>query len=293
MFNYILLGSKADEVPFTVHAFVLGGYYQSPGYFTPQGIHRLLDNFKREMSCMGIHLFVNAEVIQILTDQNRSATGVKIQNGNVFTAPLIIASFNPKLLNQILNSGTLRPIFRERLVEAEDTFGLYVAFYKLEANQDIVIENLIYYNHSLDIALGAMPNCSENNQTLSVFLADPDPVIPADPHARELRAREKLKLIENVVTKNYPALNDKLTLLDYLKPWSFERYTKMVNGSAYGIKQTINSIGFQHKVPVRGLYLVGQAIYPGFLGSLISGFSLANEVFGVNEFWPKVTKQWN
>ncbi len=291
MFNYVLMGSKADEVPFKVHAFVLGGFYQSPGFFTINGINRLLSNFQRELARFRVRLYTNSEIAEVLIGSSRNAVGVKTVSGDQYFAPNIIVSFNPKSLNEKIKPNTLRPIYRRRLDEAENTFGFYVAFYKLADDENIEIENLIYYNDNLNMALGATVNRSGGNQVLSVFLSDPDPMIFDDPEERTKRAERKLELLESVIYEKLPDLRGKLTLLDYLKPWSFERYTSTINGSAYGIKQTSNSIGFQHKVPIHGLYLVGQSIYPGYLGAMISSFSLAMELFESNEFWPRVTNQ--
>jgi all-trans-retinol 13,14-reductase len=287
-FNYLLMGSKADEVPFLVHAFGLGGYLQSPGFFTPQGIIRLLANFRRELKRFGVTLFLGAEVREILTGNERNVTGVKTVKGDCFYASDVIASFSPKLLHEKLKDHILRPIYRRRLEEAENTFGLYVAFYKLDNDIDIEIENMIDYNDNLDIALGLTLNRSGVNRTLSVFLVETDPHLPEGVEARQKRAQKRLEVLEEEIYNQLPVLNGRLVLLDYLKPWSFERYTNTVNGSAYSIKQTLKSIGFQHRVPVRGLYLVGQAIYPGFLGAMISGFSLAGKLLDSDKLWARI-----
>lgn len=171
---------------------------------------------------------------------------------------------------------------------AENTCGLYVAFYKITGSKDCNIENLVFYNSRLDITVGSTINHFEENKIFCVFLADSDKSIPADSKERKKRAAEKFAILENEIFDKFPDLKGNTVLLDYLKPWSFERYTKTINGSAYGIKQTLKAIGFQNKVPIKGLYLVGQAIYPGFLGSMISSFDLACELFEMNDFWSRV-----
>jgi all-trans-retinol 13,14-reductase len=286
--NSILIGSRADEVPFKIHALVLGGFYRSLGFFTISGIYRMLSNFKRELEKSGVTLFCNSEVTEILTGEDKKTIGVKTANGYRYFSEKTIASFNPKLLNKTIQSDVVRPIYRKRLAEAENTSGLYVAFYKVKNLQIIGFENFAYYDRSLKITFGVTVNHSEEYKILSALLADDDKIIPTDNQARKILAEAKLKLLENIINDKMPSLKGQLVLLDYLKPWSFERYTKTVNGSAYGIKQTLKTIGFQHKTPIRGLYLVGQAIYPGFLGAMISSFGLACELFGTNEYWLKV-----
>jgi phytoene dehydrogenase-like protein len=233
----------------------------------------------------GVDLFTNSEVEEILVGSDRNAIGVKTLSGDQYFAPNIITSFNPKLLNEKVKQSSFRPIYRRRLAEAENTF------YKIENYQDIEIENFIYYNEHRDLALGAALNHSGAEGTLSVFIVDNDQNIPTESEVRKNRAQAQLELLEQVVYEKIPVLQGKLLLLDYLKPWSFERYTKTINGSAYSIKQTLNSFGFQHHAPIHGLYLVGQAIYPGFLGSMISSFSLALKLLDADYFWARVINQ--
>ncbi len=289
--NNILIGSKADEVPFKVHALVLGGFYRSLGFFTIDGIKRLLSNFKRELARVGVELFLNSQVDEILMDSDKNAIGVKTCRGERCLAPLVIASLNPKLLNNEVKCKSLRPIYRRRLEEAENTLGFYVVFYKLEDLNGLEFENFAYFNRDSGITLGVTFNHSGPNKILCALMEDKDRDISLDVEERTYRSQQKLRFLENAICDKLPDLKGKMVLLDFLKPWSFERYTRTVNGSAYGIKQTLNSMGFQHRTPIRGLYLVGQAIYPGFLGSMISSFSLACELFEPNEFWQRVINQ--
>lgn len=292
-FNYLLTGSKASEVPFVIHAFVAGGYYQSPGMFTIGGLNRLLANFQREFDRFGVDLRVNSEVVEIVVNDERKATGIRLADGAEYHAARIIVSFNPKLLDEKVKSNGLRRIYRRRLAEAETTFGLYVAFYKIKAYSSGMIENFIYTGGNPEIVLGAIVNRSGEEQVLAVFLADEQTLISKDVGERERRAEDQLKRMTEILYARIPELQGKTILLDFLKPWSFERYTKTCNGAAYGLKHTCKSIGFGHKIPVNGLYLVGQSIYPGFLGSMVSGFSLALELPDLKHFWLKVMEQCN
>lgn len=291
--SYFLIGSRGEEVPFDVHAFVLGGFYRSPGFFTAKGIDRLLANYKRELNRFGVDLFLNSEVAEIIIDDHRNVIGIKVSNGSQYNSSNIIVSFSPKLLLEKIKTEKLRPIYKERLEEAENTFGIYVAFYAVKDYRNIEIDNYIYYNDNLNLTLALTTNYSEDSLVLCGFLIENDAVpLPYDAKLKDEIAKEKLDLLEDNIFNQIPGLTgleNRALLLDYLKPWSFERYTKTINGSAYGIKQTVNFHGFQHRVPINGLYMVGQAIYPGFLGSMLSGFNLALEIFKPEDFWSRVT----
>lgn len=287
-FNFFLMGSRADEVPFQTHAFVLGGYYQSPGVINIDGIRRLLSNFHRELDRHGVDLFLATEVGEVLVGNDRNVLGIKTRDGLSYFSPTVIASYHPQLLLDTVNPGVLRPIYQRRLAEAENTFGFYVAFYKIIG--DIDAENFIYSDHHLGISLGATFNHSGENRVISVFLTEDCVQIPVGA-GRTLWAEAKRALMENTIYERIPELRGKIELLDYLKPWSFECYTKTVNGSAYGLKHTVGSMGIHHRVPLRGLYLVGQAIYPGFMGSMLSGFGLAVELLESDHLWARVINQ--
>lgn len=292
--NYFLIGSKAEEVPFNVHAFVIGGFYRSPGFFTTKGINRLLANYKRELERFGVDLFLNSEVDEIIIDEDRKVAGIKLSNGSQYNSSNIIVSFAPQLLLEKIKTNTLRPVYRERLEEAEHTFGLYVVFYEIQDHRHLDLKNYIYYDQNQDLILALTTNYSGENLILCGFFIDKDQEFLIEAGAREKKAKENLELIEKTLFNEIPGLaglRNKAVLLDYLKPWSFERYTKTINGSAYGVKQTVNFHGFQHRVPIKGLYMVGQAIYPGFLGSMLSGFSLAIEILKSDDFWTKVINQ--
>ena len=289
-FNHFLMGSKADEVPFHAHAFVLGGYYQSPGVINTDGIGRLLSNFRRELDQHGVDLFLATEVSEVLVGNDRNVLGVKTKDGRSYFSPTVIASYHPQLLLDSVNPGALRPIYQRRLAEAENTFGFYVAFYKIIGDQDIDAENFIYYHDHLGVSLGATFNRSGGYRVISIFLAEDCAQIPVGA-GRTLWAEARRALMEDTIYERIPELRGKIDLLDYLKPWSFERYTKTINGSAYGVKHTVCSMGIQQRVPLRGLYLVGQAIYPGFMGSMISGFGLAVELLKADQLWARVINQ--
>lgn len=292
--NYFLIGSKAEEIPINVHAFVVGGFYRSPGFFTTRGINRLLANYKRELERFGVDLFLHSEVDEILIDEDRSVAGIKLSNGSQFNSSNIIVSFDPKLLLEKIKTNKLRPVYRERLEEVEHTFGLYVVFYEIKDYHCLDLKNYIYYNQKQNLTLALTANYSGENLVLCGFLMDNDHQFSSEAGVREKKAKENLELLEQTLFNEIPCLSgleNKAVLLDYLKPWSFERYTKAINGSAYGVKQTVNFHRFQHRVPIKGLYLVGQAIYPGFLGSMLSGFSLALEIIKSEDFWSKVINQ--
>lgn len=289
-FNHFLMGSQADEVPFSTHAFVLGGYYHSPGTIDTAGIRRLLANFRRELVRHGADLFLATEVSEILAGNDRTVLGVKTSDGRCCFSPTVIASFHPQLLLDCVAPGVLRPIYKRRLAEAENTFGFYVGFYEITGDREIEAGNFIYRDRHRGVSMGAISSRTGGSRVLSVFLAE-DCTKGSITSNRVSLAEARRSLMEEMVYEKIPRLKGRIERLDYLKPWSFERYTKTINGSAYGVKHTVHAMGIQHRVPLRGLYLVGQAIYPGFMGSMISGFGLAASLLEKGQFLARVINQ--
>ncbi len=286
--SYILVGSRTDEMCFMMHAFVMSGFYESPGYFSTEGISNMLLNFKKELEKLNVKIFLNSEIEEILiNEKEKKAVGVKTSKGEEYFSSNVIASFHPKLLLKLVKKNIFRPIFIKRLKEAENTCGFYVSYYKINEEIKLDVNNIVCYDNKDDLLMGMILNEEKKQRVLSVFLPN-EGSYPEEKIERDGLAKIKLRVIEDNIYKLYPNLKGNIELLDFLKPWSFERYTNTMDGSAYGIKQKLDSIGFQHKVPIRNLYLVGQSIYPGFLGSLISAFSLGFEVLENDNFWKKV-----
>ncbi len=287
--SYILVGSKGEELPFLMHSFVMSGFFQSPGFFSVEGLNRMISNFKRELSRLGVRVFLNTEIDEILVSKDKTAIGVKTVRGENYYASNVVASFNPKLLISKLQNGVFRPIFVKRLIDAENTYGFYVAYYHFLNGVEITFDNFLFYDKSKELLIGVVLNKDKDKQTISIFMPE-EKSISSEPEERKRISMEKLQIMENFVYDIIPDSKGNLELLDFLKPWSFEKYTKTVNGSAYGIKQKVDFIGFQHRIPIKNLYLVGHSICPGFLGAMISAFSLAFEVLESNKFWERVVR---
>lgn len=291
--SYLLVGSRGNELPFLMHSFVIGGFFQSPGFFPFNGITRMLDNFKRELSKYGVKIFLNKEIKKVLVDEKKQAIGVETVDGKKYSSSNVIVTFNPKLLVSMLDKGVLRPIFIKRLEDAQNTFGFYVAYYKVKRELKITSKSIVFYDGHRDLLIGLILNENSNCYVLSAFMPENETNFSYEKFSEEQKkelAMKKLQLIEDTIYNILPEIKNDLELISFLKPWSFEKYTKTVNGSAYGTKQSVDYIGFQHKIPVKNLYLVGQSIYPGFLGAMISAFSLCLEILESNSFWAKVVE---
>lgn len=286
--NFLLTGSKADEIPFAVHASVVGGFYEFPGAISVSGITRLLNNFQRELKRYNVAVYCNCEVNRIIVDEQKKVTGVTTLDDKNFIAPIVVASYNPKLLLQHLDSKLLRPAYRARLQAAENTFGLYALFYELPhiTDADEIGNCFVVRDNRVFNMLSTLPKTNDSKRILSCFASATTSEIPATDEQKQIAADAQRNFMDKKISENLPPeVCEKLVFLDFLKPWSYERYTKTICGAAYGLKQTANNFRFGHRVPIEGLYLVGQAVYPGFFGSLVSGFGLAREFFGINDFW--------
>ncbi|MEJ2543412.1 MAG: hypothetical protein P8Y99_05045, partial [Calditrichaceae bacterium] len=85
-----------------------------------------------------------------------------------------------------------------------------------------------------------------------------------------------------VVTDKFSKLKNNLKVLDISTPVTYQRYTKTIDGCMYGIKSNIAQRQLSTRSSVKNLYLAGQSIQAGVMGSIITGFLAALNIVDNN-----------
>jgi phytoene dehydrogenase-like protein len=84
------------------------------------------------------------------------------------------------------------------------------------------------------------------------------------------------------VVERFPILKKSVNVLDTSTPVTYNRYTKSVNGCMYGVKHEIAQRQLGTRSSISNLYLAGQSIQLGVMGSVISGFMAALNIVDGN-----------
>ncbi|MEJ2055143.1 MAG: hypothetical protein P8X42_14605, partial [Calditrichaceae bacterium] len=203
---------------------------------------------------------------------------------------------HPKLLVDMLKNTSVRPAYINRINKLENTMASVVLFLESDTYPDQV-QTTNYYEFDMEsstgngtdyMALMTVNPEAESSGRRSFTVIKPveqtlfEPFIkqgyPGD-YESYSRVKDQVadKMIEQICSK-FPELAGNLRVLDVSTPVTFNRYTRTVDGCMYGVKQCVSYRGLTTRTSVRNLFLAGQSIQMGVMGSVVSGFIAAMQI---------------
>ncbi len=293
--GYVLCGAHEEEVPLYVNAYVMGSFYQHASTVA-RGGDALVDAFEHRLAEAGVDVFCGSAVTEIDIDQNKTIRGVKTGDGDYYQAQACISTIHPQLLTDLLPAEKMRPAFLNRLHNMENTFAPFILYYDLEEIPELIRESNYYgfFSKTGDeknpdyLALMAVNQKTEpsGRRGLSVikpcthnlfnkFMGKKD-----TRHNQEYQdLKEKMRAEVHVSVMNYfPELQNNARIVDIASPVSLYRYTRSVEGSIYGLKQSAKYRPLFSTTSVRGLFLAGQSIQPGINGAAVSALMATSNI---------------
>lgn len=295
--NVLLTGMRADECPVYVHmvttdSFLHGTYRVEPGQ------RGLISGFVEALKDIGGEIHCRSHVQNIVCDDGR-VQGVQV-NGSFIPADVVVYTGHPSFLPDLCLSDRIRPTYRQRLREMENTDGVFTLSAKWQHDQCPARDHDVYLYEvdrpwlaagadkpSWDTAPGiyctAHASADSQGHTLSTII----PIELARWHGSWTGAagqrsadysNAKAQLADYVMTRlgrAWPHMRDRLQIIDTNTPITFNRYTLTPDGSAYGIKRSAGRLIQTRISPatkIGNLFLAGQSIVlSGILGAVISG----------------------
>jgi len=316
--NNYLYGLSPSECPLITH-FIISDSYLNSSFRIDESQTPLADVFVGRVKDLGGTVRTGSKVIQILTE-NKSASGVLLDNGETLHAHKVIYTGHPSYLLDLCPRNHFRPAFRKRLEGVRNTAGIFGIAMKWNkqncpvTNRDAYLFNHRDHNHpyrtssllngkSPDVVfLSSLPGTQDKPCSVTALTA----VLPDD-CKRIMNSRRdsykdeyltlKTKIAESILQRidvAWPNSRENIELVDTYSPATFERYTLTPNGTAYGIKKTANHFidsMFNPATRIRNLYMVGQSIaFSGLHGSLVSSVVLSCMLFGNKYLMDKIIK---
>lgn len=288
--GYVLYGSNASEVPMYTHAYIMGSFYKSSSLVVDGG-NGLVNAFESELKKYNISVFTNCSVSGFEIDEKRVLKGVYCEDENYFVCDSCISTIHPKLLIGMLADTSVRPAYINRIDKLENTMASVVLFLEADVYPNQVLTTNYYefdssvtasVNETGYIAYMSVNPQSESEGKRSFTVIKPVSGSLFEPYFGEkyFNDYENYSIIKNQITDRilkqvidkFPELRGQARVLEVSTPVTYNRYTKTVNGSMYGVKQNIAQRGLTTRTSVHNLYLAGQSIQMGVMGSIISGF---------------------
>ena len=294
----VLYGVKANEVPFLINAYIMGSFYQSASKIENGG-DALIKSMVTRLKELDVDIFLNEKVVELEINDSKEVSGIRTEKGNLYQAKHCVSTIHPQLLQNIINHKKVRPAFFNRLNRMENTFSPLIVFFDLdEIPEQLIKSNFYCWNESWGakdgIAIMAVDKPSKQNgkKSLAVIISvDYNKYVKniekGSIHYDEFKEK-KIMAILKIITNIFPELSGKIHFLEIAGPTTYQRYTGTVDGSIYGIKQSVNQRSINSQTSIHGLFLGGQSIMPGVLGAIVSSFIAVSKIIEPEKFWNKV-----
>ena len=296
----LLYGVSPDRSPLSLNAQVAGSYYHSVHGICGGG-RKLVQALLTLLKDVGVEIQCHAEVAQIFSGDNVVA-GVRLQSGEEFFAPEVIATVNPTHLPGMLPPAIMRPAYLKRLNGLYQTTSAYIIFARSQQS----LEFLRGRNMFIQSQPGVFPG--EFDQELEerpFYLAGADQggdnvikgligIVPASySEVESLDVSGRQRTIEYQQWKQELGARllrmcrckcpqmPPLELLDLATPLTLRDYSFAPQGAIYGVGRVLGQYNPHPVTRLPGLFLAGQGVAgPGLLGSLVSGYLACGSILG-------------
>lgn len=293
--GYVLYGSNASESPMHTHAYIMGSFYKSASLVVNGG-NGLVKAFENTLKKYDISIFTNCTVTGFKIDGGKILKGVYCKDESYFECDSCISTIHPKLLVGMLADSSIRPAYINRIKKLENTISPVVLFLEAEEYPEQV-QRTNYYEFDVNnthgdetdyIAYMAVNPQAETSGKRGfavikpISLAEFEPFFGDDYHLRyddytKIKDRITNQILKQAFEK-FPVLKDKIQVLDISTPVTYNRYTRTVNGCMYGVRHDVAQRQLGPRTSVKNLFLAGQSIQLGVMGSIISGFIAASNI---------------
>jgi len=233
--------------------------------------------------------------------QNKLVSGVVLQSGRELEASLVVAAIHPRILLSLLPEQNVRPAYRERILELQDTEGVFAVnlgvdagrhspwpynVYRLQADAAGPVREGAFYQlrrgsgetNLLTLMTHSSPGEWRRWEGTKSGQRGND--------YEEAKDRKADAMMEEASRCCGPFFG--LKKLDVYTPLTLRDRGNLPNGSAYGVRrstrQLLPLVSLQRPV-AGGLYLAGQNAWaPGIIGTVMGSFQVVKSILGFNRF---------
>ena len=294
------IGVPVDDCPAYYHNIALASYVSSSYRLKCSGSD-MADALAGRLKELGGKIITNAEISEIHV-RSRVVTGLQFQSGASLTASTVIGAVHPKIVLKMLPQGAVKPSYRQRISNLEDTHGIFSVhacldgdnhpeipynIFKIDTDQDGNVPDLKYYQIRKSERKGI--------NLLSILTSGKDELWAPWVHTKSgRRGNDYLEAKEQHATGLVREAEELfgsfkgLKILDAYTPLTMRDWVNSPGGSAYGVLRSSSQMlgtALLNRTAVKGLYLAGQNVMaPGIIGTIMGSFSTVKLILGDKEF---------
>ncbi|MCA9566962.1 MAG: NAD(P)/FAD-dependent oxidoreductase [Myxococcales bacterium] len=304
----VLYGVPPHEASFGVHALILDHFLQG-AFALKGGGDRLALTLARRIRQDGGRVLLKREVTEVICD-GRLATGVRVADGEVFPADLVISNLHPRLTLGLLPEQATRKAYRSRVASTRLGHGHLGVYLELEGPVPELERRNLYRHTRWDLERGYQSTTAAGPSLW--FACSPSQrrdgdgrsvVLLIAPHAWEDVARwkdtawgerpaaythHKGALADATVRAflaDHPHLAGRIRRVEASTPLTTEHFTRSPEGAMYGHLHSREQMGRARpsaRIRVPNVLLVGQGVFsPGVLGTALSAYYAVGHLFGL------------
>ncbi len=245
------------------------GYYFHGGYYPEGGSQKLADVLVKVIREQGGKVALGKGVERILVEDG-AAKGVRLLNGDVFRAPVVISNADlGRTLDGLLEPGTLPETYRKAHARPDASTSAFSVQLGVDFIPDMAPLTFCREEDGLGVAISILsladPTRAPQGHACIELLA----FVPSEQAGEWDRSAadyedKKRRMGDRLIAraeKIVPGLSEHIVFREDSSPATFERYVWTEKGSIYG--PALNARRPPMKTPVRGLMLAGSGVFPG------------------------------
>lgn len=311
--NNLLYAGRADKTPLYVHALVTNSYLES-SYKCVDGGSQIGKLLARVIRAHGGEIYRNAPV-QAIVGEGHQVGHLRLADGRQVKADLYISNAHPAQTLHMTESNLLRPAYKTRICELENSPGAFVLNITLKPHTFPYL-NYNYYAHTKENAWEGIDYKEDNwpltwamfvppgraalpyadNVTIMTYMhaAELEPwkdtlnttAHPGDrgPEYEAFKARKTEQLLRRVYER-FPQLEAAILHTYAATPLTYRDYLGTADGSMYGVEKdyhdTLKTF-ISARTRLSNLYLTGQNLnLHGIMGVTMSALMTCGEIIGL------------
>lgn len=294
-----------DKLPLYVFAQINDSFIRSAWRIKGNG-SLIAEHLADDIRKMGGTVTKNCPVEEII-EKDGKAIAVKTGDGEIIECEWVISNAHPvHTISLLKNSTAVRKIYRNRINNLENTFGMFTVNLRLKedilpySNRNLyVYENADMWNYTpgkTDRMLVSYYHPEQGSHIQRLDLLTPmcwseverwadKPIGHRGDDYVEFKKRKTNELIQ-MANKHIKGLADAVER-DYTStPITYESYSNTKEGSAYGIRKDYNNpmlTVLTPRTPVQNLLLTGQSLnLHGILGVSMTSLFTSAEILGMD-----------
>jgi len=300
----LLYGVPSEEVSFAFHAGVVGGYYQSVHGLKGGGLS-LARAFQARLGELGVDHLTGRAVKRIRVAPDGKVAGVEMDDGEVVACAGCISTVHPGMLLELVPPELLRPVYRRRLLELEETVSAFILYGICTSPVPLLQGSNLFLGR-----LSAMPQglvrgeleertfylagtaAGANGPAGRGFVA----ICPTEQAStarwndsrQGRRPDDYLRFKDGIMERMRrhiegccPELRGGFEVADGATPLTMRDFAANPRGGLYGAKHKVGQYNPMTVTRLPGLFLAGQAVAaPGVLGGMLSAFLACGHILG-------------